>query len=435
MTIKVAYDISQLASNVHRTNNKTGIIRVIEEVLFELQKRCDINLKMVGLCTNNAVFTSLVATQYLKQIDSNMDSSFIDTYTSRLGIESYYKRKYATLLSTDIAKEIHKDSLPSYIFRAMLMVFSYIQKLDLVQSLKDDEFDIFHSPFLKLPPRKITGITKRLLTIYDLIPVKNPEYVTRHFNLFFKQILQSIDVKRDWVICISEHTKNEFCEYTKMSPDRVFVAPLAASDNFHPVDDMQRIDGCRKKYGIPPGQYFLTLALLQPRKNLDHLIRSFFKFLAESHRPDTYLVLAGFYGWKYSEIFNTLNKFPKYRSRLIFTGYVPDEDLAAIYSGAKGFLFPSLYEGFGLPPLEAMKCGVPVITSNTTSLPEVVGDAGIMVDPLDQDALCQAMTTIVNDDNVWQELRAKGLERSRQFTWTASANKTAEVYKQVLTGQ
>jgi len=215
-----------------------------------------------------------------------------------------------------------------------------------------------------------------------------------------------------------------------MSPDRCSVAPLAAAPSFRPVSDLAAIAATRARYGIPEGEYFLSLAAPQPRKNLAHLIRCFFRLLDEHHLPDTYLVLAGSkdLGWMYDEIFTAAESSLKHRSRVIFTGYVADEDLAALYSGAVALVYPSLYEGFGLPALEAMACGTAVITSNTTALPEVVGNAGLVVDPTDADELCEAMLTVVEDDEVRQELGRRGLKRAAEFSWERCAEETARVY-------
>ena len=121
-----------------------------------------------------------------------------------------------------------------------------------------------------------------------------------------------------------------------------------------------------------------------------------------------------------------------FKSRVIFTGYIPDQDLSAVYSSARAFVFPSLYEGFGLPILEAMQCGTPVITSNRTALPEVAGDAGLLIDPTDSDALCQAMLSLMNDERLNQRLSQKGLERSKQFTWATCAEMTVDLYRKAL---
>jgi glycosyltransferase involved in cell wall biosynthesis len=264
-----------------------------------------------------------------------------------------------------------------------------------------------------------------VLTVYDLIPVLAPEYVTPAMTSRFEQILGSIDVERDWVTCISEHTKNEFCAYTGMAPERAFVTPLAAAPHFHPVGDAAQIAEVRRRYGLPGGRYFLSLAAPQ------HLIRCFFRLLDEQHLPDTYLVLAGSkaQGWMYDEIFAAAAGSEAHRTRVIFTGYVADEDLAALYSGALAFVFPSLYEGFGLPPLEAMACGTPVITSNVTALPEVVGDAGLTVAPADADALCAALLAVGDDEGLRRRLGRLGVERAACFSWENCAGETVRAYR------
>jgi glycosyltransferase involved in cell wall biosynthesis len=149
----------------------------------------------------------------------------------------------------------------------------------------------------------------------------------------------------------------------------------------------------------------------------------------QENLPDLSLVLVGTKGWNYEKIFEEILAKPEIRDRIIVTGYADDEDLAAIYSGASVFVYPSFYEGFGLPPLEAMQCGVPVITSNTSSLPEVVGDAGIMVTPADADALCQAMLKICSDQALHQSLSVKALQRAQQFSWNACLEKTIGAYR------
>jgi glycosyltransferase involved in cell wall biosynthesis len=221
----------------------------------------------------------------------------------------------------------------------------------------------------------------------------------------------------------------ELCERTGMSPERAMVVPLAAAPCFHRITDPDVIAATRLRYRIPEGEYLLCLAAPQPRKNLAHLIRSFFRLLDEQHLPDTHLVLAGSreHGWMYDEVFVAADS-SKHRSRLIFTGYVAEEDLPVLYNGAVAFVFPSLYEGFGLPVLEAMACGTPVITSNTTSLPEVAGDAAVLINPMDADELCEAMSTILADHSRREKLRQKGLMRAAEFSWKSCGELTAQVY-------
>jgi glycosyltransferase involved in cell wall biosynthesis len=210
---------------------------------------------------------------------------------------------------------------------------------------------------------------------------------------------------------------------------------LAASDLFRPCTDQGRIANIREKYGIPIGaQYILTVGTLEPRKNVDHLIDAFSRFVREQHNRDLYLVIVGIKGWNYGRIFSRVSQEQWLRDRVRFAGYVPDADLSPLYSGALAFAYLSLYEGFGLPPLEAMQCGVPVIASNTSSFPEVVGDAGVLVNPTDLDRLCEAINTIYHSSSVRESMTRRSLARARRFSWDKCARDTLDTYKMALNG-
>jgi len=428
--IKVAADITPLANRFHLPDPKQGIYNVIEEVLTEVCKRADIDMTAVGMCGNDPIADSIKASFYLEH--NKLSCGVSSTFRVRPGLTPLYRSVFRSSLSGAI------DRLPSVSPRKALLValrslLSRMRNYGLVRPdtvFNYNQFDVFHYPHTYLRPREATGDLPRVITIYDLIPVKRPDFVTTGILESLKYALDQIDIARDWIVCISEFTRQEFCEYTGMSSDRVFVTPLAAASHFRPCTDLQVIAAARSRYGVPEGKYFLTLAAPQPRKNLAFLIRAFFRLLDEQRLPDTHLVLAGSkeQGWMYDEIFAAAESSPKHRSRLIFTGYVTDEDLAALYAGSAAFVFPSLYEGFGLPPLEAMASGAAVITSNTTSLPEVVADAAIMVDPDDEEALCQAMLEVLTDEHLRRTLIAKGLERAKEFSWHKCAEETAKVY-------
>lgn len=434
MTIRVAYDISLLGQYLSRAESMCGIARVYEEVLFELSKREDVDLTGVSVCGEGDPLQNSVHSQlYFGAHAGRVRGRYVPAYKSRLGLTGLYQSVFSACQAEELAGGARGlGSVLRRGGRSALYRLAYTLKLDsLRRSFDGGRYDVFHSSYLKLPPESLTGGVPRVITIYDLIPVLTPEYVTPVMTSLFEQILDSIDVERDWVTCISQHTKDEFCEYTGMSPERAFVAPLASSPQFHPVADARVVAEVRRRYGLPEGDYFLTLAAPQPRKNLAHLIRCFFRLLAEGDLPDTYLVLAGSkeQGWMYDEIFAAAGDSPAHRSRVIFTGYVEDADLAALYSGALAFVFPSLYEGFGLPPLEAMACGTPVITSNVTALPEVVGDAGITVPPTDADALCDALLKVAGDEGLRRELGRLGLERAATFSWENCAEQTVRAYR------
>jgi glycosyltransferase involved in cell wall biosynthesis len=213
----------------------------------------------------------------------------------------------------------------------------------------------------------------------------------------------------------------------------VFVIPLAADPEvFHPVADPEPMRRVRRRYGLPEGPYLLSLNTLEPRKNIEHTVRAFTTLVREQGVPGLNLVLVGAKGWKYEGIMKALEGAGEARGRVVLAGFVADEDLAPLYSGATAFVYPSLYEGFGLPPLEAMQCGTPVITSNTSSLPEVVGDAAIMVDPRDADALCAAMLKVYGDGSLREQMRARSLARAGLFSWERFTRQTLDAYRTAL---
>jgi len=292
------------------------------------------------------------------------------------------------------------------------------------------EIDIFHSSLYPLPD-EITKPT-RFLTVFDIMPVKLPHFYDPNFTRMFQGIMNSLK-PTDWAISISHFTKKDLCEYTGINPERVFVTHLAADPGlFYQCNDSVRIASVRKKYGIPDAPYILSLSTLDVRKNIDHVIRCFSKIVRQENIKDLYLVLVGTKGWNYDKIFKEIDNNPLLKERIILTGFVDDQDLASLYSGALTFVYPSFYEGFGLPPLEAMQCGIPVITSNISSLPEVVGDAGIMLLPDDADGLCHSMLEIYLKPSLRENMSLKSLEQAKKFSWERCTREIIAAYKVAL---
>jgi glycosyltransferase involved in cell wall biosynthesis len=294
------------------------------------------------------------------------------------------------------------------------------------------EVDLCHSPFFPLPEQvlKMKGFPT-VLTVYDLIPIHFPQFFDFGEDQMMRTMLEKLNPET-FITCISASTKLDLCNHAvQIDPERVFVTYLAASDNFYPCHDEKTLSIMRKKYSIPGScRYILSVSTLEPRKNIDHAIRCFVRLVLQEGLDDLCLVLTGAKGWKYDRILAEVENADAIMDRIILTGFVPDEDLAPLYSGALAFVYPSLYEGFGLPPLEAMQCGTPVITSNNSSLPEVVGDAGIMVDPVDADALCQAMLNLYQDESLRNTLAKRSLERASLFSWDKCVKETIAVYRQ-----
>ena len=433
IVLKVAYDISNLAADFGRSDAITGINRVVLEVLDRICKRDDLQVTAVALAGDDPLDDCTKASLYLDNKKPPVACGFEYTFDPGRSLTSAYKAVFrATQSATrSPASFARPRSLTRRYLRSALHRLAYYHRRLFPTGVFDRRtFDVFHCPHWKVPS-DLTGSVPRVFTVYDLIPLVRPDFVPQSLSDAFRRLLHRIDVERDWVISISEFTRTEFCERTGMSPERVRVAPLAAAACFYPVTDPEVITATRARYAIPEGEYLLCLAAPQPRKNLASLIRSFFRLLDEERLHDTSLVLAGSpgQGWMYDEIFAAAETSSKHRSRVVSTGYVAEEDLAALYSGAVAFVFPSLYEGFGLPALEAMACGTPVITSNTTSLPEVVGDAALLVDPSDADQLCEAMSIILSHHSLREVLSRRGLERAAQFSWERCADQTVEVYR------
>ncbi|GAB4526568.1 MAG: glycosyltransferase family 1 protein [Pleurocapsa sp.] len=432
MTVKVAYDITILGKYFNSPDPKTGIYRFTEELMFAMLQHNQIDFSAVGICGDNLILSSSSCGKYAKK---RSDLQFFDGCPDRTSFNLLSKlyQQLASIYSNPDFQKIPKLHPQSVLVRGIFKIinYSYANKIKIYDNFASQKFDVFHSPYYRLPSLCITQNTPRIITIHDLIPVTAREFVDRNMTAYFESILNSIDYNRDWVTCVSEYTRQQFCEYTGMEQDRTFVTHLAADSCFFPVKDKSIIKQVKQKYRIPDSPYFVCLASqLEPRKNIPHLIQCFAKLISQQNNlNDINLVLIGsqrFYQNKLAKVAKILQR---YQERIIFTGYVEDEDLNALYSGATAFIFPSLQEGFGLPILEAMQCNVPVIASNVTSLPEVAGDAAILVDPQDKDELCQAMLTILNNESLRQELITKGSTRAKSFSWSKCAKQTIEIYQ------
>ena len=294
----------------------------------------------------------------------------------------------------------------------------------LIRKLRNYKFDIVHNPTQF--PTIFRLKQKYIITVHDLIQFTLPQDRPGRkiiFKLLFPRTLKTADK----IIADSNSTKKDLMNYFNIPEEKIRVILLAADEKFKPLNNEETKE-VRQKYNLK-FPFILYVGILEPRKNIPTLIDAFYK-LKKKNSP-TKLVIAGKKGWKYKEIFETINKL-NLQKDVIFTGYVPDEDLPALYNAADLFVFPSLYEGFGLPPLEAMACGCPVITSNTSSLPEVIGDAGIIVNPYDVDALADAMYKSLSNDGLREDMFKRGLERAKMFSWEKCARETLEVYEEVL---
>ena len=260
---------------------------------------------------------------------------------------------------------------------------------------------------------------KKYIVLHDLIPYILPEYANQRSWGWFGYLIKHLN-KEDYYFAISKATKRDYCSFSsKINPNHVMISYWAASGLFYPIRNLKARQQLAEHYQINLRKRFVfTLCSLEPRKNLLRIIRSFVEFVEHNNIDDLILVVGGG-EWLDFRAFveNKLGKNYAIEKYVLHIGYVRDSDLPILYSNAEWFVFTSQYEGFGLPPLEAMQCGCPVITSNTSSLPEVVGDAGLMIDWNSDEQHIDAFEKYYYDDVLRKEKIQKGLEKAKQFSW------------------
>ncbi len=299
----------------------------------------------------------------------------------------------------------------------------------LVAELRRRPVDLLHVQYTA-PPFAPCPI---VATIHDISFVHLPQTFKRRSWMQLRLTVRRTVREAAHIIVPSEFTRSDLIETYHIRPERVSVISLAAAAHFRPVEDAAEIERVRRAYGIE-GEYILAVGSIQPRKNLARLIRAYAdlrRARAKDKLPQ--LVLVGKQAWLSDETLRAVER-ESLRRHTIFTGYVSEADLPALYSGALCFVYPSYFEGFGLPPLEAMQCGTPVLTGNRTSLPEVVGDAGLMFDPFDESAIKHALMRMLEEPELRARLRVKGLERACAFNWRETARMTLEAYQNAIGG-
>jgi glycosyltransferase involved in cell wall biosynthesis len=315
-----------------------------------------------------------------------------------------------------INAEYKQTRIPNRILNLSLKLFGWPK----IESLTDDSNVLFMPNWNTLAANSTTRV---VLTVHDLSPQLLPEYYNLKARLWHWLInIPKLISRANKLIAVSEFTKQSLIKHLNVPEDKIVVAPLGVDhDNFRTNLKVDRLREIRNSYSLP-GDFVLFVGTVEPRKNLKRLIEAF-----EQVKEPISLVIAGKLGWKYSAILNQIQKSPK-RRFIKLLGYVPEADKPYIMKLARVFAWPSLYEGFGLPVLEAMAVGTPVLTSNVTSLPEVTGEAALLVNPYNTEEIAKGIEMLHMDKSVRESLIAKGLERSKLFTW----EKTAEIIKSVI---
>ncbi len=266
-----------------------------------------------------------------------------------------------------------------------------------------------------------------VMTVHDLIFRRYPAH-HKPLNRWYLNLTMPLYCRRaSHIIAVSEQTRRDVMDAYGAPAEKITVIYEAASPNFT-AQSSEAVATMAVRYGLPQ-RYILSVGTIEPRKNLGRVLAAFERLRAEG-LVDA-LVIVGKKGWLYDDFFDQLERSPA-RNAVIFPGWVADEDLPAMYSGAASLAFPSEFEGFGLPVLEAMACGAPVVCSNTSSLPEVAGDAALLVDPLDTDALTDALRRVLSEPGLAGTLRARGVAQAAKFSWERAARETAAVYERLL---
>lgn len=334
---------------------------------------------------------------------------------------------YTLYVTTAEAHDRFHQRWPNFKVRTTLPHTPLIRiPLTLSAELRKHPVDVLHVQFTA-PPFCPCPV---VVSIHDLSFEHLPHTFHRRSRTQLRLTVRHSAKRAAHILTLSEHTRRDVIDTYGIDPARITAIPLAAPRHFSPVEDNRELQRVRHTYGID-GPYILSVGSIQPRKNLARLINAYASLRGKNIEAELpKLVLVGKNAWLYDETMRALAQ-TGLRESVILTGYVPESDLPALYSGALCFIYPSYFEGFGLPPLEAMKCGAPVIVGNQTSLPEVVGDAALTVDPFDVASIEAAIEKLVNDSDLRQELSFKGRSRAETFDWRETARRTLQIYEQV----
>ena len=422
--LRLLLDATALLGGLHDGDSRSGIFCTAYELLKELSRRDDVE---IGIYADR---------QYAAAVHAVLDKLHGGFWQN---LRFWLEARYAPPKGRR-----GRGILPFlwFLYRAMRWIVLFIPRrvCDRMSdwryvALRSDElqdFDVYLSTYFA-PPEAIrrSGLPRWTL-FYDAIVGLYPEYYVSPYGDWWRELVRAM-TSEDRAFAISESTRRDMLKAASaLRPERVSVVPLAASSRFMPCTDRNLVASVRMKYGIPPGKrYFISMCTLEPRKNVPLAVRAFLK--ATEDRDDVVFVIAGGIWPTYRKEWESfLKEIGANRARLVRTGYVEDVDQPVLYSGATAFVYLSEYEGFGLPPLEAMQCGCPVLASSSSSIPEVVGDCGLLVSPSDCDAACAAMARLLDDEALVRDLRRRGPERARQFSWKRSADLIVSGMREVV---
>jgi len=346
--------------------------------------------------------------EYLLIFNNQENNLFIDNIYPNL------KQK----VSSPLNYRLKEKSLKSQLIKVAW------EKLFLVYEIKREKVEIFHDPAFSAP---LLGSIPVIVTVHDLAFLRYPHAFTWKTLCYFKAFLKQTLRRADIIISVSESVKKDLLDLYEISANKIVVIHEGTDEYFKKLYNKEDINRIKKKYKIS-GDYLLSVSAINPRKNIIRILHAY-KILLDK-KIDIKLVLVGKKAWLYQNIEKELVKL-HLSNKVIFTGHISKEELRILYNGASVFLYPSLYEGFGLPLLEAMACGTPVITSNISSMPEVVGPAGVLVNPLKCEEIAEGIIKLITDKGLRYKKICLGFERVKKFSWKETAKKTLSVYEKL----
>lgn len=366
-------------------------------------------------------------------------SSFIDEKSGGIGVytenlvkklnEIDFHNNYFLIHYARSTRDIYLDNseiiIPQKSFlNHMPGSYSFWRYYTLPKELKKYKLDVIHDPY-ELGPLSFSNPAAKIITIHDLTPLLFPEHF-KSADVWLHRLLFSKTIKNvDKIITVSEYSKKDIIEHINAPEDKIEVVYNGKSEIFHPHPEAE-LEEIKKRYNIPY-EFILCVGGLHPIKNIPRLLKAYKKVLENGYRQP--LVIVGKKVDKWDPIFHTISQLGL-EDRVIFTGHINDNDLSLLYSAAQVFVYPCLYAGFGLPPLEAMACGTPVISSNNSSIPEVVGDAGILIDPYQVYDIATAMVHVMDDESMQKKMIKKGKKQAKLFSWDNAARETLNIYKE-----
>lgn len=409
--LNLVFDITILVVNRKKDGCRSGIYFTAANILDEFYKRPEFNLSFY---CDKKLIPVIEETEILKKYNCPIinyeDMTAEDWEYTRLKAKRNEYKQAKKTFSKNIL------SLKLLLFSLNMKIFGKKDK----NLSKYNDVNAFFSPCYRIPEEiKNLKHIKKYTLLHDTIPLILPQYFAdiQKGNSWYLKLKETIN-NEDYYFTNSACTKCDFIKYVpQINPEHITTTLLACADTFKP--EKEKTVTALKKYNLPQDKkYIFSLCTLEPRKNLIRAVKCFIEFINKNNIDDLVFILGGG-SWKgfIEQLEQEVPDFDKYRDKIIKAGYIDDEDLAPLYSGAEWFVYTSQYEGFGLPPLEAMSCGCPVITSNNSSLPEVVGDAGIMIDWDNDEQHIEAYEKYYFNKNLRIQNAEKGLDRAKEFSW------------------